>query len=855
MKTKNLIIVRTKLNAPQISSKTVKRNGIAAKLQSLPEHKLILITAPAGYGKTTAASAWLAAADITAAWFSIDESDNDPVRFWRYITAALAEAFNNNRFEDMPVNKEMINSDILAGLVINGLYSIPGNSALILDDFHLVDNPLIKKSLAYFIKNIPAHFHIIILSRQEPDDNLDSMYTRGQILKIDSRDLAFNTDEVLEFFWQRGFFLTSDEASIMAANTEGWVAGLVVASLEMLEDGDSLAVARHISGRDRHISSFIDNEVFKQWPEEVKTFLIRTSFLDSFCASLCTAVTGLENSADILRKLLACNNFVIPLDQDKEWFKYHHLFAEFLQARLDKESPSLVQSLYSRAGIWLQNNGFLPQAVEAFIKAGEFDQVKLLAGELFTAMTFNGEFSRMQRWYSSIPAEHYVQDIRLCCAYSWVLAMDNQLEAAEEWANRTDSYFNQIKYELNEKERNHLAVQVAFTWGDMAFRHLDAEELIRCYTEAYRVKLDQPVEVGELNEGQPSMLRTVYGFYGRLKDLDKVYLFMANQDLHAQVGPSAAYVTVSRAESLYERNQLKESYDTLSQGLEAVLAFNAPGAIVPSFITLAKIKRANGDIDGAINLIIEGKKKLQSKNKKFWEYILDLFTARLYLEHHEVGNAEEWVNLNHISIYDSLYRVREFEHIIFARYLLLTDQNSEAILLLNRLRAFAEKERRLGSEIEILCLLAVANHCNHDLQAALPALDRALELGMEEGYVRTFIDEGQSMMQLLSVYLQRELGQDADDKYGYAKKLLDLSGETTIPREDGSGHHLTNTLTRKEYMVLQLISAARSNEEIARELGISVRTVKYHNANLYSKLGAKNRLEAINRARESGLLN
>lgn len=850
------ILVKTKLAVPKISNKIVERENVYKKLQQIPEYKLTLITAPAGYGKTTAAASWLVNSGLPCAWLSLDESDNDPVLFWRCLIAALAGLSDKTaaNYFDAPVNREMISSNILAGLLINKLYSIAGQAALVVDDYHFIRDDVVKNSLTYLIKHLPAHVSMVILSRHEPDNNLDSMYARGQVMKIGNGDLAFNSDEVSDFFRRRGFSLTSDEASLMTASTEGWAAGLVVASLEMEEGCDSLATARRISGRHRHIDSFIDNEVFNQWTEEVKTFLIHTSFLDSFCASLCTAVTGLATSADIIKELLACNNFVIPLDQDYEWFKYHHLFAEFLQARLDKENPSLHQSLYSRAGTWLQNNSFLPEAVEAFIKAGEFDKVKLLAGELFTAMTFNGEFSRMRRWYSSIPEKYYQKDIRLCCGYSWALAMDNRMEAAEEWVDRAQLYFERIKDQLNDKEREHLTVQIAFARGDIAFRHLDVRELIRCYTEAYRAKLDEPVEVGELNDGQPSMLKTVYGFYGRLRDIDNLYRFMAARDLNTQVGPSSAYVTVSLAEYLYERNQLNEAYDTLARGMEAILVFNAPGAVVPSFITLAKIKRTGGEIHEAIDIIMEAKKKLHSKSRTYWEYILDLFIARLHLERHDTQNATEWMDLSHISIYNSLSAVREFEHLILARYLLLTGRKSEAVLLLNRLRAFAEKERRLGSEIEILCLLAVASYTNSEMSPALQVLDRALELGMEDGYVRTFIDEGQPIMELLSAYLQREPGHEAADKYGYAGKLLELFGENDLHRDDSTGRHVINSLTRKEYMVLQLISAARSNDEIARELGISVRTVKYHNANLYSKLGAKNRLEAVNRARESGLL-
>lgn len=847
-----------KLQAPDIGRTIVSRKGIANKLQNIFQYRLTLITAPAGYGKTTAAACFLAETGIPHAWFSVDPEDNDPVRFWQYLVAAMAGAVANpgGNPEDLALNRELIASNIFTGLFIDQLYSIPGNFVIVLDDYHLIQNELVRQSLVYFIKNKPSSIHLMILGRQEQDNELAVISAKGQALRIGRRDLTFNADEILDFYKQRGVELTPEEASMIGDRTEGWAAGLVIASLLIEEGGNVQESVSQLSGGSRDFDRYFRDEVFNHWPGEIRNFLIQTSILDRLTGSLCRAVTGRKDSAEILQGLAEGNSLIIPLDQKNEWFRYHHLFAEFLRTRLEQEDPSIIKSLYGLAGAWLHENGLVREAIDALIKAEDFQKVTTLIGDSFAMLANNGEFPALSKWLSSFPEAFYENNVRLCSAYAWVLAMEGYREAADEWSKRTVACFHRIRGSLNDvRERNYMEAQVAIIRADNAIRRLDAATAARCYAEAGKLELDEHILSGELNLGQPSMLRTVYGFYGRLNDLEKAVFPFIN-DFPRLVGPASAYPKVILIESLYERNRLRESYDSLAQGLEEAFALDNPGAIVPCFITMAKINRAGGDLGGALNTVARGKKKLHGKGRTYWEYLYDLFTARLYLDRHDLQGAEEWMDLGRIGIYDNLSCLREFEHLVFARYLCLVNRHEEALLLLGRLLALAEKEGRQGSRIEILCLMAVANCFGKDPARAMAPLDQALSLGMEHGYARTFIDEMEPMARLLDSYLQWRGRAGSEEMNNYVKNLYRMTAAGVMASRGklAGGDLAAEALTRKEYKVLQLLSAGRSNDEIARELFITVRTVKYHNANLYGKLGARNRLEALSRARQLGLL-
>ncbi len=863
MDEQNTILVRTKLNAPTINSKIIKREKVLCKLEQSTDFKLTLITAPAGSGKTTAAVSYLMEAAIPYAWFSVDERDNDPVRFWRYLLAAFQGIGDFGQdFWEIPVQRELIISDIQADMLLDKLYTLPGKTVLVIDDYHLIANEIIQNSLVYFLKYLPSQIRMIILSRKEPELKMSREYANGHVCKLGVRDLSFDGREVAELFKVKGYSLTPDEVSAILVYTEGWAAGLVMAALSMEEEGNVQATVSRFSKKNRHVDRLFQDEVFDRWPDEMKDFLLRIAFLDKFSGPLCGAVTGLAESTEYLKTLAECNSFIFHLDQENEWFRFHHLFGEFLRQRLEKEDPALRRELYRKAGGWYRENGLAREAIEAFIKAGAYEEAFPLLMKICPIIAQDGEYAAWLEWFVHIPPEYYEREVRVYTTCSLFSSLVNRIDEAKSWADKAQSCFDRVGDGLDRCEKDLLEATVIVTKANIANLEMDKERASYYLKQAGGFKLYRPIAVGEMNSGEVSILRTAYGFKGWLKKFDELSAIWADE-LPRLIGNYTAYLTVGLAECHYERNNLQAAHNTLTQGMESIIELGHPGAIVPCVITLARIKRAAGDVEGAIRTIDMGRQKLTGKGKPFWNYLLDVFTANLYIDRHDAATAAEWLNTERIGLFDNLSGIREYEYLTFTRYLNLIGRHDDALLLLGRLDNFTQKADRLGSRIEILCQIAISYQLKGDSVNAMEALDQALALGMENDYIRTFLDQLEPMAELLAKYRNWKKKSGTDPRVGYAKNLFRLvqenirtfranlpAAEEIQPRQDPAAPRLSV----REYRVLRLLAAQRSNQEIATELCISVRTVKHYNSQIFEKLGVDNRLKAVKRAWEMGIL-
>jgi LuxR family maltose regulon positive regulatory protein len=367
-----------------------------------------------------------------------------------------------------------------------------------------------------------------------------------------------------------------------------------------------------------------------------------------------------------------------------------------------------------------------------------------------------------------------------------------------------------------------------------------------------------PAVIGEMNPGEPSLLNTAYGFKGRLNKIEEAYGPFV-QDIPRLIGDFSAYFAVALAECFYERGNLKAVYNTLVGNMGKITVLKNPGIIVPCFIVLAKEKKAKGDFWGALRTIEAGK-ALLVRNNSVWYYFFEIFTASVYIAMGKAEEAMEHIVIDRIGIFDDLSSSREFEYIVFSRYLILKNRTDDALILINRLEDFAQKADRLRSRIEILCLAAQCNFIRGDTAVAMTVLHKALQLGKEDGYVRAFTDEGERMAELLEKYRSWEKSTETKDCTEYAANLLRLTKEDLkiitkapdiAPADDEMGTH---RLSKREFEVLKLLFAGYSNQEIADALFITVRTVKHHNARIFEKLGVKNRLEAVIKTRELELI-
>jgi LuxR family maltose regulon positive regulatory protein len=548
------------------------------------------------------------------------------------------------------------------------------------------------------------------------------------------------------------------------------------------------------------------------------------------------------------------------LDREDEWFRYHHLFQEYLMSKLEQEEVSYRRTLYNLAGQWYQENGFIRDAINCYLKAEEYERAFPLVWGIYLTITQNGEYSTWRKWMSSIPEELWENDVQSCTGLSWVLSMENQLDKAEKWAGKAQTCLERMKGVLAQKQKDFLEANIAMAFANTEVFRMDAAAALGYYRKICDLKLYTPIVVGEMNSGEPSLLKTAYGFRGRLNKVCEAYESVIN-DAPRVLGNFSAYISVALAECQYEHGDLDMVYATLVKSMGRITGLKSPGIIVPCFITLAKVKKARGDIRGAYEIIESGRAILDNK-KSVWSYFLDVFTANLYISKGDADSAAKRIAADRLGVFDVISASREFEYIVFARYLILINRLDEALILLSRLVNFSTMENRLGSRIEALCLSAICSNRMGETSNAMLALHEALELGYEDGYTRTFTDEGQPMAELLANY-RAWIRQNSNDKYEeYSRHLLKLTKENirihkAITLRDeiaASGEEpALNVLRDRELAVLKLLVEELSNQEIAEKLFISVRTVKHYNAQIFEKLGVKNRLEAIIKAREIGI--
>lgn len=853
-------MLQAKLCMPHIGEHIIRRKRVEENLRQLPNYQFAFLSAPAGYGKTTAVADYLTREKLKYAWFSIDRADNDPVQFWKYLMEAVSSCVSESGTAEIALSAELIAAHIPVDYLIGIIEQSREKFVLVLDDYHLVEDDTVLHSVEHFVKYLPQNVNLIILSRKEPERVFSVLRARGMAVSLGARDIAFDSQETSEFFAQKGFRLTEQEIAAVNTRTEGWAAGLVAAAFSFEISGSVIESISAFSGEDQNIESFLGNEVFKRWPGEVRAFLVSTAFLDKLSGPLCDAVTGNHNSEALLKTLSKSNSFVIPLDSVGKWYRYHPLFQEFLLVRLNEENEKTRRRLFSLAGEWYLSNGSVIDAINCLLDAGEYERAyPYIFGYRQEEMV--ADYSMWKKWIDRIPETLYENDPTVYTSYSWISSMENKTDEAELWTRKTRACFERIKWSLIPEQRNYVEAHVLFAEVNTAIWKMDVDRALERMYRLSQIKLTAPVILGEMNWDKPNLLKTAYGFWGRLNLIEKGLSAMSGLD--SLIGDYAAYFAVTIAEYFYERNCLREMDAILTDHMGWILGVKFPGVIVPCFLLLAKRNMAKGNVKLALKSVAEARKLLSGEKKSLWNYFLDGFEAKLHLSVGDGEEARELIDIAKLGLYDPLTAVRETEYTVWARCLMSENRLEDALTLLNRLTDFARKENQLSSEVELLCLTAICRAQSGDTIKALQALEQALAIGEREGYARSFIDEGEPMAELLSQYLTVSRSEATLKHMSYAKKLFRLTNEYTAliksaSREDGTGNPAnvfpSNLLSKRELEILELLSQRRSNAEIAAALYVSLSTVKQHNNNIFDKLGVKNRIGAVARAKELGLI-
>ena len=892
-------LLETKLYIPKPRRGLVPRPRLNERLGRGAESKLTLVSAPAGFGKTTLLAEWLATAPADArsiAWLSLDPRDNQGASFWPYLIAALqtaapgvgATALSLLRTPQPPPIET-----ILATL-LNQLSAVSNDVVLVLDDYHVVDAPDVQSGMVYLVEHLPPHIHLVIATRADPALALGRLRGLGELVEIRAADLRFTPDEAAAYLNEvMGLDLASSDVAALDGRTEGWIAALQLAALSMQGRDDVPAFIAGFAGDDRYIVDYLAEEVLQRQPEEVRSFLLRTSILGRLSGPLCDAVTGRDGGKSMLEALDRGNLFLVPLDDRRRWYRYQHLFADVLQARLQDEEPDLVPELHRRASAWYEQNGERSEAICHSLAGEDFERAADLVELAVPAMRSSRQESAVLEWLRALPDEVIAFRPVLSVHYAGTLLIHGQLEGsearlrdAERWLDGTAG-----RIVVDEEEFRRLPASIAvyraaqaLAVGDLAGttaharRALDLvgadDHLARggaagllglAYWSAgdleagrrsYAVSVESLQKIGHISDvlGCSIAIADMQIAQGRLREALSTYergLRLATEN-GGPVLRGAADMHVGIARLATERNDM----DTATLHLRSSLELGEHAGLRQNpyrgRVAMARIHEAQGDREGALVLLDEAARLYVSDFSPEVRPIGAL-QARLRVAQGRLGEALSWVHERGLSTEDDLGYLREFEHITLARVLLASPGRHradgsarEAVSFLERLLRAAEDGSRVGSIIEILELLALEHDLRGDMAAALSYLERALALAEPEGYVRIFVDEGRPMATLLGVAARRRISPD------YTGRLLTAFG--TAVESGRVAQALIEPLSERELDVLRLLGSDLDGPDIARELVVSLNTVRSHTKSIYAKLGVNNRRAAVRSAGELDLL-
>lgn len=852
-------LVKTKYNIPRANQYLVSRPRLHQKLNTSLNRKLTLVTAPAGYGKTTAVVEWLEKFNLPATWLSIDPEDNNPMLFWHYVCAALDKMASGISIaaDYVFTSQELIKANIQINIIIDRLAEVEQDFLFIIDDIHLITNPVILKGLSFLIQYLPPRMHLILISRTMPALELAKFEIKLQMLKISEDDLRFREEEISRFYELRCLRLETGEIQKIESYTEGWAAALVAIAMSV-EKNRINDITAGITRCSHGIYQYLKDEVIDAWSFEKKEFALKTSMLDTLCESLCDAVTGESNGLQMLQDFSKRSEFLVPLDNE-DTYRYHPLLKNFLYQLLCKSDPAGLLELHARAAAWYQEQGLTFQAIEHYLNGQMYDQALQLIEPQLSDLAGRNDYDTAISWIDRLPESYRENSLDIAGLYADYYASLNNFDLSQKWIDRIKELAVKID---NPHRKLYAKVLISLASANLLMREGKLEELFSIMNGVKENEFSfyKTLEFFEFNTSDIYFYRCpIYKgailFGERYNDFSDIV-----RKLRTVIINHAGYTPLAAGEYLYENNRLDEAIPYLLEALEEARSANCPGALVPVMVDLARIKRAGGDLPGAFAVLEECEELLRSINKIHWVYLINAFKTRFYLDRDDTELVDKWLASSKLNIYSEINRINEFAMIVYARVLMAGNRTDDAGLLLVRLLSFAEAEARPHSRVEILNLLAMLAYGKGELSTAVRYMEKSLATGMEEGFVRSFVDEFEPLINVLKQTVS-QLRKEADSNaslIAYAKSLIgQIQANMRVistANSEAAAARIKNLLTAQEIKVLELLYAAHSNEEICSRLNIRLRTVKTHTGNIYSKLGVKNRAQCIKLVRETGIL-
>ena len=928
-------LVDTKLHLPSGRAGAVPRPRLAARLSRGLAAKLTLVSAPAGFGKTTALAQWLAETTQApggpaVAWVSLDEHDDTPGVFWSYVLAALRRISDDVVTEVLPLLQGSPSTSE-AGLasLLNDLGALRGDVVIALDDYHAVTAPEIHSAVTYVVDHLPPNVHLVLATRADPPLPLSRLRARGELVEVRSADLRFTRDEADEYLaGSMGLSLQPGDVTTLTERTEGWAAALQLAALSLQDRDDTAQAVAAFAGDDRFVVDFLAEEVLGRQPADVREFLLRTSILSRLSGPLCDAVTGQTGGVARLTALERANLFLVPLDDRRRWYRYHHLFGDVLRTHLTEQHPDEVAELHRRASRWLHAEGDTAEAIEHALAGGDHDRAAELMELTMPVMQRERREAELARWVTALPDD--VVRVRPVLAVGLIgaLAQVSQFATVEQRLDDLEATLPTDGAWPQEPPAGLVVVDVE------GYRALPA--LVQMYRAALALSRGEPAvtlehahralslapaghhlvqagagalaglaawSVGDLATAHAAYAESAVGMrraghladvlglcvtlgdlcraQGRLSEAERVYREALDLATTAAGAPlrGTADMHTGLAGVLLERGDLDGAAGQLAAADALGEHKGLPQYPYRSRVLRARLREAAGDLDAALDLLDEAGRVY---NGDYAPNVTPVpaVRARLRLRRGELGHADAWARERQVTATDELSYLREYEHITLARILLARHRAGrpptgppatardcgggtaldDAVGLLQRLAVAANDGGRVGPLIEILTLQALTYAARSDTDAALDSLRHAVDLAEPEGWVRVFADEGTALAGLLDTLSRRDPGSGylrrlvaAAHDHGTAAADADHRGRPAARGEGGRGV-LIEPLSARELDVLRLLASDLDGPDIARQLHVSLNTLRTHSRNIFRKLQVTSRRAAVRQAVELGLL-
>ena len=903
-------LVETKLYPPKLRRSLVARPRLSGRLSRGAAPRLTLISAPAGFGKTTLLAEWLAAtpSERSVAWLSLEESDRQPAAYWTYVITALQAVVPGAGASALPLlqSAQAPVETVLTALV-NELSAVPDDLWLVLDDYHLVDGPDVQAGMTFLLEHLPPQVHLVVSTREDPALPLARLRAGGELVEVRAADLRFTLEEVATYLNDvTGLELAAGDVAALEGRTEGWIAALQLAALSMQGRDDVAGFVATFAGDDRYIVDYLVDEVLARQPAHVRSFLVQTSILDRLSGPLCDAVTGEHGGKAMLASLDRANLFLVPLDDRRRWYRYHHLFADVLQAHLLDEHPDRVAALHRGASRWYERNREPSPAIRHALAAGDVERAADLVELAIPALRRVRQEATIRSWLEALPGDLVRARPVLAVGLIGALMSSGEFEGVEDrlrevarWLpspgdGRLTAPAGMVVVDEGEFQRLPGVVEqyraaLALVGGDAPATIGHAQRAIQLAPEADHLTRAGASALSGLARWGGGDLEAAHRAYsaaaqglrragyiadvlgcsitladlriaqGRLSEALRTYeqalRLAAGQGGSVLRGTADMYTGMSRIAC--ERDDLAAATRHLVRAQELGEHTWLPQNPYRWRVAMARVREAEGDLDGALDLLDEAQGVYMGDFSPNVRPIPAL-RARVLAAQGRVAEALAWAREQGLSASDDLSYLRELEHITLARVLLAQARAQPAVApleeagrLLQRLLRAAEAGERTGSVIEILVLQALTGHARGDLPGALAALERALTLAEPEGYVRVFAGEGPLMASLLRRITKRRTASD------YVRRLLHAgsrAGGTLVGQATPGGQPLVEPLSERELAVLRLLSSDLDGPDIARELTVSLNTLRTHTRNIYAKLGVNSRRAAVRQAAELNLL-